>query len=388
MIWHFFEVWVLMLAAFAIGCPIGAVAYKLIAESPLADLQGDFADRVGDLVDGIKSRLGIGPVWRPEYRRLVERAARGAEDLDSYDRPRIEGSVRQDRLLGAGPAPRSVERLEHLVMDGADDAEADGAASAVSGEPGETAENEETTMARPMALVAPRNSVPDDLQRIRGIGRRIERRLNALGIFHFGQIAAWTPAEMRWMAQQLAFPDRIERDDWIGQAIILAAGGETGFVKSADRRRAQRRQKALERAIERSADADDTAEFEAGKVMDETAPTEAAFFGGDEVSDVDPVARDDAPAPAAETFEEADAAAQPAERAEGDEIQEALEALAGEEGTDTAGAEAHVGATEHPEGMEPSEGGEPSEGTESSEKDEAPEESVVPRDGDAPNTGS
>ena len=105
------------------------------------------------------------------------------------------------------------------------------------GEAGETAEGEETAMARPVALAAPRNSVPDDLQRIRGIGRRIEQRLNALGIFHFGQIAAWTPAEMRWMAQQLAFPERIEWDDWIGQAIILAAGGDTGFVKSADRRR-------------------------------------------------------------------------------------------------------------------------------------------------------
>jgi predicted flap endonuclease-1-like 5' DNA nuclease len=85
---------------------------------------------------------------------------------------------------------------------------------------------------RPAGLPAPRNGVPDDLQRIRGVGRRNEQLLNSLGIFHFGQIAAWTPAEARWVAAFLAFPERIERDDWIGQATILASGGKTGYVKS------------------------------------------------------------------------------------------------------------------------------------------------------------
>src|SRR5262249_22016056 len=85
---------------------------------------------------------------------------------------------------------------------------------------------------RPAGLPAPRNGVADDLQRIRGIGRRNEELLNSLGIFHFGQIAAWTPAEARWVAAFLAFPERIERDDWIGQATILASGGQTGYVKS------------------------------------------------------------------------------------------------------------------------------------------------------------
>jgi predicted flap endonuclease-1-like 5' DNA nuclease len=90
-------------------------------------------------------------------------------------------------------------------------------------------------------LAEPRNGVPDNLQRIRGIGERNEVRLNELGVFHFSQIAAWTPAEIRWIGRQLSFPERIEGDDWVGQAIVLASGGETGFTKSADRRRARRR---------------------------------------------------------------------------------------------------------------------------------------------------
>ena len=94
---------------------------------------------------------------------------------------------------------------------------------------------------RPALLPQARNGVPDNLQRIRGIGGRNEVRLNELGIFHFSQIAAWTPAEIRWIGQQLAFPERIELDDWVGQAIVLASGGDTGFTKSAERRRARRR---------------------------------------------------------------------------------------------------------------------------------------------------
>ena len=97
---------------------------------------------------------------------------------------------------------------------------------------------------RPLTLPGPRNGVPDNLQRIRGIGQKNEELLNSLGIFHFGQLAAWTPAEARWVANHLAFPERIERDDWVGQAIILATGGDTGYVKVAERRKGRGRRAA------------------------------------------------------------------------------------------------------------------------------------------------
>ncbi len=271
MIWHFFEVWALMLVAFAIGCPLGAVAYRLIAASPLADLQGGLADAVGDIVDNVKGRFGIGPVWRPELHRVVERHA--ADEAGEYGGPRAVGAARPIRVLPPAGVP--------MIADASDRRDDEGEGGHMLAEPlaiaapvvaGERGGGEDLVMARPVALAAPRNSVPDDLQRIRGVGRRIERRLNALGIYHFGQIAAWTPAEMRWVAQRLAFPDRIEWDDWIGQAIILAAGGDTGFVKSADRRRALRRQKALERAIERATEADDTADFTGETALGEEFP--------------------------------------------------------------------------------------------------------------------
>ncbi|MEM6453578.1 MAG: hypothetical protein AAF772_00650 [Acidobacteriota bacterium] len=63
---------------------------------------------------------------------------------------------------------------------------------------------------------------PDDLRRIRGIGPALARRLRQHGITHFHQIAAWTDADIDRFAEQMrAFPDRIRRDDWVGQAARL-----------------------------------------------------------------------------------------------------------------------------------------------------------------------
>lgn len=74
----------------------------------------------------------------------------------------------------------------------------------------------------------------DDLKRIKGIGPVNEKALNDLGIFKFSQIAAWTPANVDWVEDSLSFPGRIEREDWIAQAKVLAEGAETEFSKRVD----------------------------------------------------------------------------------------------------------------------------------------------------------
>lgn len=87
---------------------------------------------------------------------------------------------------------------------------------------------------RPLGLLAPRDGGADDLKRIKGIGRQNEARLNALGVWHFDQIAAWTPENIRWAGSFLAFVGRIDREDWVGQAKVLAAGGVTEFAGRVD----------------------------------------------------------------------------------------------------------------------------------------------------------
>ncbi|MEQ8966833.1 MAG: hypothetical protein RID91_13475 [Azospirillaceae bacterium] len=74
---------------------------------------------------------------------------------------------------------------------------------------------------RPPALAAAEGKA-DDLKRISGIGPKLEKTLNDLGIFHFRQIATLEPAEVAWLDTHLSFPGRIEREDWIGQARRLA----------------------------------------------------------------------------------------------------------------------------------------------------------------------
>jgi len=75
---------------------------------------------------------------------------------------------------------------------------------------------------RPAGLTGPTGGAKDNLQRIKGIGKVNEGKLNDLGIFHFSQIRDWKPAEARWVGTFLSFSGRIEREDWIDQAKTLA----------------------------------------------------------------------------------------------------------------------------------------------------------------------
>jgi predicted flap endonuclease-1-like 5' DNA nuclease len=63
----------------------------------------------------------------------------------------------------------------------------------------------------------------NDLTKISGIGPAIQKKLNALGIYTFQQINELTPEMIDRIAASLkSFPDRIGRDNWIGQAAALA----------------------------------------------------------------------------------------------------------------------------------------------------------------------
>ena len=64
--------------------------------------------------------------------------------------------------------------------------------------------------------------VDDDLTKIRGIGAVIEKKLHALGITSFAQIAALDEEGVEQINEQLSFKGRIQREEWIEQARELA----------------------------------------------------------------------------------------------------------------------------------------------------------------------
>ncbi len=108
-----------------------------------------------------------------------------------------------------------------------------GKAAAKAAEPGKTKAKAAPAKARtpPAAaeaegisnrMSAPRGGKADDLQLIKGIGPVNEKKLNAHGIYHFDQIAAWKKADVSAAEAYLAFDGRIAREDWIGQAKALA----------------------------------------------------------------------------------------------------------------------------------------------------------------------
>ncbi len=88
---------------------------------------------------------------------------------------------------------------------------------------------------RPPGFATPRQGGADDLKRIRGIGPQNEGRLHTLGIWHFAQIAEWTHEYVLWVGSYLAFPGRIDREEWLAQARVLAAGGKTAFSERVER---------------------------------------------------------------------------------------------------------------------------------------------------------
>lgn len=78
---------------------------------------------------------------------------------------------------------------------------------------------------RPMSLDGPVSGQPDDLTLIGGIGPKIQEVLNSLGIWHYDQIADWTPENVLWIDDYLNFNGRIAREGWVEQAAVLVGEG-------------------------------------------------------------------------------------------------------------------------------------------------------------------
>ena len=80
-----------------------------------------------------------------------------------------------------------------------------------------------------------RSATLEDLKRIRGIGVLIEKKLNSMGVVSYEQIANWSAEDIDRVSQTLDFKGRIERENWVEQARILASGGATEFSRRVDR---------------------------------------------------------------------------------------------------------------------------------------------------------
>jgi NADH-quinone oxidoreductase subunit E len=77
----------------------------------------------------------------------------------------------------------------------------------------------------PELLKKPRSGKGDDLKLIWGVGPKLEKMLNGMGVWHFDQIASWGKAELNWVDDRLeGFKGRASRDEWVKQSKKLAKG--------------------------------------------------------------------------------------------------------------------------------------------------------------------
>jgi predicted flap endonuclease-1-like 5' DNA nuclease len=148
-----------------------------------------------------------------------------AELEDGLGKARAAEGDREAERQGAPPAePRPPTDPTPLGSPADVIAAAPPAEPPAPAEPGPAAPPAGVLAGAPPQGLAAAEGDPDDLQQISGIGPGIEKVLHELGIYHFWQIAQFTPDNVTWVNQRLRFKGRIEREDWINQARRLAAG--------------------------------------------------------------------------------------------------------------------------------------------------------------------
>jgi len=226
-----------LIVAAALGFAIGWLVRGAKFQSESDRLAGDWQARLGR-VEGERDRLQAELAAARDDGAALERAQGAAEQRATAGDPELEArATRLERELEQARAANArqraeIERLEARTAElqasaakapaGPTPAGPTPAAPVIAAPAAVEQVSIDAQAAPPPSLARPEGE-PDDLKRISGIGPGIEKTLHELGIFHFRQIAAFTPENVVWVNQHLRFRGRIEREDWIGQARRLVA---------------------------------------------------------------------------------------------------------------------------------------------------------------------
>ena len=209
------------------------------ANAPMAQIGKDYyedltAGKLEEILDAFAR--GEVPEPGPQNGRFASEPLGGATTLKEFAGEAHNGSVALALELGdtvaritGEPIARPAAAKRSRPPEPAGTASR-GTEPSQEGEPvPEVIERAAAIGVQPKALEGPRSGAPDDLKRINGIGPKLEGALNAIGYYHFDQIAAWTDEEIAWVDDNvLEFRGRITRDDWVGQArSLMESGGKT-----------------------------------------------------------------------------------------------------------------------------------------------------------------
>lgn len=149
-------------------------------------------------------------------RKMLEGVVEPLAEPKPQSKPKQEAT----RLTLVEKAPEPAPAPAEIPAAAPDIAVAEAPVAKVEPAPVEEAMPAETpaeASPKPVAAAA----APDDLKAISGIGPKLEKVLNDLGVSTYAQIAAFTEADIASLDDSLGFSGRIGRDDWVGQAKAL-----------------------------------------------------------------------------------------------------------------------------------------------------------------------
>jgi len=138
---------------------------------------------------------------------------------DLVARAAIDGIGRSQGALGVDVGAEEAPPAEELPHKGRV-LEAEAPAEAPAEAAGET--QYEAPAEKFELLSAPRGA-PDDLVKLSGVGPQLEKKLNDAGIYHYWQLAAMNPDDVKTIDRDLKLNGRIDREGWVNQARALLA---------------------------------------------------------------------------------------------------------------------------------------------------------------------
>ncbi|MCT8328536.1 NADH-quinone oxidoreductase subunit NuoE [Albidovulum sediminis] len=200
--------------------------------APMAQIGKDYyEDLTAESLSRLLDELAAGklPVPGPQNGRYASEPLKGLTSLKDLEsgRTQYNGSVQRAMDLRDGIKRidgTEVPLLTPWLGGAAKPAKPAKAAEAAAPAPVPAAAEKPK---KPRGLKAARKGGADDLKLIKGVGPKLEALLHGLGYFHFDQIAAWGPAEVAWVDDNLeGFKGRVSRDGWVAQARELAEGGK------------------------------------------------------------------------------------------------------------------------------------------------------------------
>jgi len=212
-----------MLLAFVVGILVGWFVWGRL-RGEIDGLRGDL-DRTRGERDRLRAELDACGRARADLEKQLREASAGGTEPDNAAAPApaaLAASPAAATSATAGPAPAKQAAAKKPATPKVAPKPASAKAAAAP----------KTAAPAAKKAAAPRTAPKaDNLRRLIGIGPVNEKLLKGQGVTTYAQIAAWTAADIERIEHALQFGGRVERERWVEQARLLAAGDEAEFAR-------------------------------------------------------------------------------------------------------------------------------------------------------------